>query len=114
MPRVAIPVTDVTRAGVAISEVTGNTTDNHDFAWAKNALLVARNAHATLARIVTLVIASTVDGQAPANRTVSVPALGTRYIGPFPAEVYRQAPDGKVYINVDAVDLNLAIFKLPD
>lgn len=44
----------------------------------------------------------TIDGLAVADRTVSVPAGGDRFIGPFPGEYYNQS-DGHVYVEFSAV-----------
>lgn len=41
---------------------------------------------------VTIPLASTVDGQAPASKTVSIPAsTGDKFIGPFPKAYYNDA-----------------------
>lgn len=111
MPRVSLAHQVVVRSGLSVSETAGDAVNNHSTQYEPRALLRARNAHATLAKTVTLRIPTTVDGQAVTNRTVSVPAVSTRYIGPF-TDDYRQGDD-TVYIDVESSDLNLAVLRVP-
>lgn len=113
MPRTVVPVTDVTRAGIFPTEVNADTVNNHECDWGATVILVARNSAATATRTVTLVLPpeATIDGQAPANRTVAVPISTSRYIGPFP-QIYRTS-DGKIHVNVDHADLRLVALRVP-
>jgi zona occludens toxin (predicted ATPase) len=111
MPRANITVVEITRAGVAPTEVAGDVANGHQFDHGARTFLVARNADAGGAHTVTIITPVTVDSLAVADRQVSVPASATRYIGPFTSD-YRQS-DGKVYVDVDSAQLNLAVFRLP-
>lgn len=111
MPRTNVPHQEPTRAGIAVTETAGDVVNQHETPFHPRLILRARNAHATLARLVTLRLQKTIDSQAPPNRTVSVPATLTRYIGPF-TEDYRTSTD-KVEIDVETVDVSLAVLRLP-
>jgi hypothetical protein len=111
MPRTNITVVEVTRDGVAPSEVAGDVTNGNQFDHSARTFLRARNADGGSAHTVTIQTPGTVDSLAIADRTVSVPASATRYIGPFTND-YRQS-DGKVYVDVDSAQLHLAVFRLP-
>lgn len=111
MARVNVPVTLITRAGVAgATEVNGDATNNHVVINDSNTWVEARNAHATLPQTVTVLTARTVDGQAVTNRVVSVPALSSRRIGPFSIEDFGSS----LQVNVSTSDIKLTAFKLPD
>lgn len=111
MPRTNITVVEITRDGVAPTEVAGDATNGNQFDHGARTFMRVRNADGAAAHIVTIITPGTVDGLAIADRVVSVPASATRYIGPFTND-YRQ-PDGKVYVDVDSAQLNLAVFRLP-
>jgi len=60
----------------------------------------------------TIVTQSTVDGQAVADRTVSVPAGESRFVGPFPTSHYNDA-NGRVQLTYSGVtSVTVAICKL--
>lgn len=110
MPRVNLAHQSVVRTGLSVSETAGDPANNHETPYVAHCILRARNAHATLARTVTIITPANVDVDlAIPDRVVSIPALATRYVGPF-TEDYRQADD-KVHINVETSDLNLAVLK---
>ncbi|WP_431728580.1 hypothetical protein [Verrucosispora sp. TAA-831] len=106
MARVTVPVTTITRAGVApAAEVTGNATDNHQMANGGQTVLLVRNNGAST-RTLTVIIKGAIDGFAPAPRTYSIAASQSRYIGPFDVVAYGQLMD----INVDHADLRLSAY----
>lgn len=115
MPRTALTITPVTRAGIA--PPTQNNSDpanNHSLAYNSGGIIIeAQNTHATLARVVTVETPGVVDGLAVADLTVSVAATTTRLIGPFPPGVYNQG-DGTVNINIDgsAADVKFRAYSL--
>lgn len=111
MPRTNITVVEITRAGVAATEVAGDTVNGNQFDHGARTFLRARNADGAAPHTATIQTPGTVDTLAIADRVVSVPASATRYIGPFTTD-YRQS-DGKVYVDVDDAQLNLAVFRLP-
>lgn len=100
MARTDLTAQAISRAGLAPAFAAANV-DGHS--WANNGrqFLYVKNA-AGAPITVTFPIPVTVDGQAVASKTVSVPATtGERLIGPFPAQ-YQQA-DGDVWVDFSAV-----------
>lgn len=92
MAVVAHSVEDVVRAGLAAT-YTGSlsTSDTYTFPNDGKTILHVKKTGAGECTV-TIVTQSTVDGQAVADRTVSVPATtGDRFIGPFPREQYNDA-----------------------
>lgn len=107
MPRVNVPVTQITRAGVAApTEVNGDATNNHVVANNGRVVLLVRNSGSTVARTVTLRLPGLTDGQAVTPRTVSIPISVSRYIGPFPTDAYGSS----LQIDVDNAELKLLAF----
>jgi archaellum component FlaG (FlaF/FlaG flagellin family) len=109
MPRVNLPHTQISRAGIAPgSEVTGDPSNNHSTANDGKVFLLARNSGSGSARTVTLKIPTVVDGQAVASRTVSVPISSSKYIGPFPPGDYGNVLE----VDVDHAELKLTAYHL--
>lgn len=118
MPRVEIPVQVLSRAGVEIgsggAEVTGDTTNQHFFNNSGSEFLVVRNSGGA-EYDVTIITGATVDGQAVADRVVSVPAGDHVLIGPFPETVYDQPSGteaGKCQVDVENVALMLQCIRM--
>ncbi|GAA4911336.1 hypothetical protein [Streptomonospora salina] len=111
MPRVDIPVTTITRDGVAgAAEVTGDPANGHAVAnTSGRTVLVVSNSSVDTAQDVTLVTQATVDGQDVADRTVSVPFGETRYIGGLPEGVYGR----EIHIDITSADLSFQAFTFP-
>lgn len=108
MPRVAVPVTQITRAGVApAAETDGDPVNHHVVNNDGQVLLLVRNAGAS-ARDITFRFASAVDGQAVTPRVVSVPASASRYFGPFPTSDYGE----DLQVDVAHADLKLSAYHL--
>lgn len=108
-----LSVTQISRAGVE-EALTAAAAGGDAFPNDGKTLLVVKNANgAATARTITLDIQKTVDGQDPASRTVSVPALKTYFIGPFPPSIYNDA-NGRVVITYSAsgADLTVGAFRL--
>lgn len=78
----------------------------------KEFLLVV-NDHATISRTVTLDIVRTVDGQSVTDRTVVIPALESKLIGPFPTSDYNAAGNAKISYD-DSADVTVGVFKIAD
>lgn len=90
MPRVAITPGAVVRTGTGLTEPTetnGDATNNHSVANDGRTVLRVRNSGAG-ARVLTVLVNKTIDGQAVTSRTYSIPAAGIRYIGPFDTTTY--------------------------
>ncbi|MET9729708.1 hypothetical protein ABZZ79_03275 [Streptomyces sp. NPDC006458] len=104
MPRTAVPVTQITRAGVAApAETNGDPVNNHVIPNNGRMLLLVRNSGSTVARTVTLRLPGLHDGQSITPRTVSVPQSASRYIGPFPTDSY----GSQLQVDVDNAELKL-------
>lgn len=101
---VLTPITP-TRAGVASpTPDNGDTTNGHVAKNSGRTIITVSNADASNPHSVTFVIPGTVDGQAVADRVVSIPASGSREFGQFPVEVY----GGQLAIDVDSSQLKLS------
>jgi hypothetical protein len=114
--RAEIVPTEAARTGTLLpAETVGVVADGHKFANDGKVILLVRNSDGAAARVLTIQTPGTVDGQAIADRTVSV-AFGTsRVIGPFPPSIYNQA-DGMVYLDYEAADVtdfNVLFLRIP-
>lgn len=109
MPRVDVPVTQITRTGVAsATEVNGDATNNHSVANDGSVWIEVRNSGSTVARVVSARFANTIDGQTTAPKTWSIPTSSTRRIGPFPTRLYGTT----LLIDVDNAELKLTAYKV--
>lgn len=109
MPRVAVPVTQITRAGVAPgTETNGDATNNHTIPNNGRMFVEVRNSGSTVARTVTFRFPGVVDGQAVTPRAVSIPISSTRRFGPFPTGDY----GGALQVDVDNAELKLTAYGL--
>lgn len=107
MPRVAIPVTVVSRSGVSLSTITSDPANDHYIpSVTGRSVLYVRNNGASPATV-QIPLSVSPDGQSVTPRSVSVPASGIRYIGPFTRD-YLQ-PDGSVYVDVSDSSLDLGV-----
>lgn len=110
MARGNLPLTQIVRTGVApAAEVTGDATNNHAMTNDGKAFLLVRNANGgSTARVLTLYLNGTIDGQAVTPRTISIAAGASRYIGPFPPAQYGKS----LLIDVAHADLKLSAYHL--
>jgi hypothetical protein len=107
MPRTPVPVTTVTRAGIApAAEVNGDSANNHSVVNDGKMTLEVRNAHATIAKTVTVKFTTTVDDQIVTSRVYSIPATVTRRIGPWPTQWYGQS----LQVDVESADIKLTAY----
>ncbi|MFV8127529.1 hypothetical protein [Streptomyces syringium] len=110
MPRVNVPVTSITRTGVApATEVNGDATNNHSLDNNGSTWIEVRNSGSTVARTMSAVYANTVDGQTVPAKTYSIPTSSTRRIGPFPVRLFGTL----LLIDVDNAELKLTAYTLP-
>ena len=120
MPTTDIPVTDVTRNGVDhgadATEIAGDIANDHSMSNTGKEFISVRNSGASV-RTVTLVTPGTVDGEAIADRTVSIAASATgKLIGPFPVAIYNNVgavDKNKITVKVDHAELMLLAFRVP-
>jgi hypothetical protein len=105
MPRVNVPVTALSRSGIAPpSETNGDAANGHRVANTGQTIVVVRNSSADTAYDVTFVTPGTVDGQPVGDRVVEVPADTTRWFGRFSPGVYGTA----LLLNVENTALKLS------
>lgn len=104
MARASIPTAAPSRDGVALaSEQTGDSSNGHVITNTGRTLIIIRNAD-TSDHTATFVIPGTVDGQAIADRTVTVPASSSRVYGKFSTSVYGRT----LAVNVSSSQLKLS------
>ncbi|GAA0454193.1 hypothetical protein ACFQ2B_27865 [Streptomyces stramineus] len=110
MPRVNVPVTSITRTGVApATEVNGDATNNHSLVNDGQTWIEVRNSGSTVARTMSAIYANTIDGQTVPAKTYSIPTSSTRRIGPFPVRLF----GALLLIDVDNAELKLTAYTLP-
>ncbi len=111
MPRVSVPLTEISRVGVApATETAGDATNNHTVSNDGRVMLLARNSNAaSTARTLTVRVAATVDGQAVTSRTYPIAAAASLYLGPWPVAQY----GADLLVDVDHAELKLSAYHLP-
>lgn len=108
MPRVNVPVTSITRAGVAdTTPTTGDATNGHSVANTGDVWVEVENTGAS-SRTLTALIPGTVDGQAVASKTWSLGAGVRRRIGPFPIKHYTTT----LQLDVTHAELELSAYRV--
>lgn len=106
--RVNLPLSQISRDGVApAAEVAGDASNGHTVDNDGQVFVLARNADSS-SHAVTVHVATEVDGQAVASRTIALAATVSRYIGPFPSSEYGT----DVLIDVDSSQLKLSAYHL--
>src|SRR5690349_4664641 len=103
MARTVLPVTQAVRGGVASpTEQAGDPTNGHVVTNSGRTILTVRNAD-TSSHQVTFETPGTVDGQAIADRVVTVAASSSQDFGDLPTSVYGT----QLKIDVDSAQLKL-------
>jgi len=106
MARTELTVQDVDRSGLNATYTSGDSTNDHSFEnLTEDIVLHIKNA-GTGACVVTVDIPITPDGQAVTDKSVTVPAAGERFFGPFPKAVYNQEDAGNSIDEAVLVDLD--------
>lgn len=90
MARVVVPLTSISRAGVApATPTTGDATNNHTVSNDGDMFLLVKNTNgASTAHILTIHLSEQVDGQATTPRTYSLAAGASLYLGSFDESEY--------------------------
>jgi len=115
--RTLIVTTQAIRNGATIDSTTGDVA-GMKFSPAERAYLSVYNADAVSAHTLTLVLPPPPDIADATDRTVSIPALSTKLIGPFPGDMYTQpsaadpADVGFIHFNVDSTQLFIVAVRL--
>jgi hypothetical protein len=105
MARTPLTVVQASRDGVdSPTPADGDTTNGHVVRNTGRTMITVANADAGSPHTVTFVIPGTVDGQAVADRTVSIPPSASQEFGQFPTDVY----GGQMAIDVDSSELKLS------
>lgn len=109
MPRVAVPVTQITRDGIApTAAVAGDPIENHSLPNDGTVWVEVANTGAS-SGTVSVHFANTVDGVTVDPKTWTVPAGESRRIGPFPTRYYGTT----LLLDVTSADLGLTAYKVP-
>mgnify|MGYP001566003466 FL=1 len=114
MARVNIPVTTITRDGVAPpSQVSSVAADDHVIDGNDGRVfLEVENVDAASAHTVTVLTPGTVAGLAIADLAVSVPLSSIRWIGPFPTTVFNQTGTDDVHVDIATANLRFRAYKI--
>lgn len=102
MPRVEIPVTDISRSGVAPPALTnGDATNDHFFVNADGKVFLEIVSSDAGAQTVEIVASPdfTADGLTVGNLSIAVPAGATRFAGPFRVSTFKQNSTYHVFVN---------------
>jgi hypothetical protein len=108
MPRVNIPVTKATRAGVPLVPTNGDPVNNHYVDNDGRTGVIVENSGSTVSRTVTFRISRTVDGQAVAPRAETLAVGEKQLFGPFDVNEY----GGKLLLDVDNAELKLTVVRI--
>lgn len=110
MARTLLTVQEVVASGT-VPALVAAITDGHSVPNNGNSFVMVSNAH-TAALTLTFIHPGTVDGLAVADRTVSVAAASTAFIGPFSMN-YNQAGGYNIHLDYSAVTaLSVGVFRL--
>jgi hypothetical protein len=109
MARVNLPVTNISRSGVADgAEVNGDSVNNHSVANDGRMWIEVRNADASNPHTLTVRFPGVVDGQSVTPKTYPIAATTKRRIGVFPPADYGSV----VQVDVDSSQLKLTAYHL--
>lgn len=108
MPRVAIPVTSATRAGVTLTPTTGDPVNNHTVANDGRTAVIVENTGSTVARTVTFQLTKKVDGFAVTPRTETLAVGEKQLFGPFDVQEY----GARLNVDVDNAELKLTPIRI--
>jgi hypothetical protein len=105
MARGVLDLNQITRTGVAVTEVTGDAANNHQVANNGDTYILAHNSGAG-ARTITFVINKAVDGVTPTPVARSLAAGASKLFGPFPVSLYGST----LLINVEHAEMKLSAY----
>lgn len=104
MPRTAIPITDVSRAGVTQpAQTNGDAANGMTLAYNDGRIFLEVNSSSGTTNFSVQPVPQ-VDGQVPPTKTVQCTVGVTKLFGPFPPYFYNQ-PDGSLNVDVDNTTL---------
>lgn len=110
MARVAVPVTVVSRTGVApAAETNGDPVNNHTVANDGRTILLVRNANGAATDYdLTVHLQGSVDGQTIDPKVYTIAAGASRYIGPWPTTRYGTS----MQVDVENAELKLSAYRI--
>lgn len=118
MPRVQIPVTDITRAGVAPpAQTDADSVNDHYFINADSRVLLEIVSSDAGPQTVDLLPAPgfTADGLTVGNLSIAVPAGATRVCGPFRVSTFKQNATYHMYVDPSvSMTLKFRAYRLPE
>lgn len=98
MPRVSIPVTQVTDTGVVQpAQTNGDATNDHQLDFNDGRVMLEIST--TVSDTVTIITPGTVGGFAVADNVITLTGTQTKLVGPLSPQTYNQ-PDGTVQIDI--------------
>jgi hypothetical protein len=111
MARTLIPVVDTSKAGTTMpAEVAADVANGNYVPNDGKTLVLARNANgASTARTVTITLVGTIDGFAPAARTISIPAGASKILGPYEVVNY----GSQLQLSGDNAELKFTPIRVP-
>jgi len=113
VPRVAIPVTQIAKEGVAPAGFTpGDAANDHVIEGNDGLLFLEAVNTGAGAQTITVETPGNVSGLAVADLAVSVPAGATRLIGPFPPATFNQGGSSDVYVTLAEATWNLRAYHI--
>lgn len=113
MAEVTLTPEAVSRASLAAAYTAIASTDNYKFVNDGKTVLHFKKTGAGAATI-TVVTPGTVDGQAVADKTFSVPATtGDKFAGPWPRDIYNDSAGKVEFTTSDGVGLTAAVLQIP-
>lgn len=111
MARTAIAVTDPSKAGTAMpAETAADVANGNSIPNDGKTIVLAHNTNASsTARTATITVTGTIDGFAPAARTVSIAAGATKVLGPYEVTNYSST----LQISGDNAELKFLAIRFP-
>jgi hypothetical protein len=111
MARQVESVQSIVRAGLEPTYAAGDAVNHHEFTNDGETFIIVINAGGGSINV-TIDAIKLVDGEAVSDRVVAVPAGETRFIGPFPTDIYNQ-PTGEVHFDLSgATSVTVAAVQL--
>lgn len=111
MARTALTITDSTKAGAVLpTETAADVANGNSVANDGRTIVLAHNTNAAATpRTATITVTGTIDGFAPAARTVSIAAGATKTLGPYEVGNYSST----LQISGDNAELKFLAIRIP-
>jgi hypothetical protein len=116
MPRTNLASVIPSTSGLDISggaDTAGDVANGNEFDNDGNVIIKVRNADGGSAHFLSVACPLLIDGNVVANVATSIPALATRFFGPFRTAIYNQ-DNGRAGVNVDSAQLFIKCIRIPE